>query len=68
MFHEGAPDVTGHALVQVLGINATDVVGLEYGLVEHLLPPDFPTSVFGIRYNSGLSTVVLIGMTKHVPS
>src|SRR5215204_5467387 len=68
VFHEGAPDVTGYSLVQVLRINAADVVGLEYGLVEHLLPPDFPTSVFGIRYNSGLSTVLLIGMTKRVPS
>src|SRR5215204_89592 len=66
VFHEGAPDVTGYSLVQVLRINAADVVGLEYGLVEHLLPPDFPTSVFGVRYNSGLSTVVLTPLEKRL--
>src|SRR5215210_5360143 len=43
--HEGAADVAGHALVQALGVNATDVVGLEYRLVEHLLPPDSSRSV-----------------------
>src|SRR3954447_521812 len=55
VLYEGAADVACHVLVQILRIHATDVVSLEYGLVEHLLPPDsLRRRIFGIRYNSGL--------------
>src|SRR5215211_6945446 len=40
MRHESAAYVSCHILIQALRIDAPDVVGFEYRLVEHLLPPD----------------------------
>src|ERR671910_631445 len=45
VLYEGTADVSCHALIQALGINAADVVGFEYRLVQHLLPPDSSRSV-----------------------
>src|SRR5215211_3217716 len=50
--YESAADVGGHALIQTLRINATDVVGLEYRLVEHLLPPDSSRSVCDLWFSA----------------
>src|SRR5215211_1279184 len=43
--YEGTADVSCHALIQALGIDAADVVGFEYRLVQHFLPPDSSRSV-----------------------
>src|SRR5215218_9797934 len=68
---EGAADVPGRVLVQVVGIHAPDVVGLEYRLVDHpLLPPDSSWSPrnrsLRIRYNNFLW--ILVQITRAKPS
>src|SRR5215208_2361398 len=40
VLYEGTADVSCHALIQALGIDAADVIGFEYRLVQHFLPPD----------------------------
>src|SRR5215204_3183248 len=50
--YECAADIGGHALIQALGINATDVVGFEYRLVEHLLPPDSSRPVCDLWFSA----------------
>src|SRR5918998_3705123 len=63
--NEGAADVGGHALIQALGIDAADIVGLENRLVEHLLPPGCVRPVvFSVRYNNGLWPIVQTGSQR----
>src|SRR5829696_105428 len=45
VLYEGTADVSSHALIQALGVDTADVVGFEYRLVQHLLPPDSSRSV-----------------------
>src|SRR5215213_7326613 len=52
VLYKGTADVFCHVLVQVLRINATDVVGLEYRLVQHLLPPDSSRSVCDLLFSA----------------
>src|SRR5919107_3157668 len=50
--YEGTADVSCHALIQARGINAADVVGFEYRLVQHLLPPDSSRSVCDLWFSA----------------
>src|SRR5215210_3829094 len=66
VFYESAADVSCHALIQALGINAADVVGLEYRLVQHLLPPDSSRSVCDLWFDLWFSATGTI--TGYGPS
>src|SRR5918993_4875928 len=52
VLYEGTADVSCHALIQALGIDAADVVGFEYRLVQHLLPPDSSRSVCDLWFSA----------------